>query len=317
MVWVGVATAGAAAKLPGNLSMNTLFRIAWVGLLLAVLVGCRQASDPKVYAVRGVVRELRADGRTAVIAHEEIPGYMAAMTMPLEVRDPAELKDVTAGDTVTFRMLVTEKDGWIDQVKVVARAASAATNAVAAPEPEPAFTVLPNVPELNVGDAVPDYSFTNELGQVVRLSEFRGKATAITFIFTRCPFPNFCPRMTDHFKTVQKTLLTDGNAPKNWKLLSISFDPGFDTPGTLRAYGKARSYDPEKWSLLTGDLGQIAPLCQHFGLYFSRTSQPAAQNHNLRTVVIDPAGKVQKIFIGNEWTPEELVAEIRAAAVKR
>ena len=281
--------------------------------ILLVLTGCGDSNQPKQYEVRGVVKELKPDGRTAVIRHEKIPGYMEAMTMSFEVKDPAELTSVKAGDGVSFRMLVTEKDGWIDRVKVVS---NAPTTAVAEPEPVGGVTVLPNVPELKVGDMVPDYTYTNELGKVVKLSEFRGNAVALTFIFTRCPFPTFCPRMTDHFKAVQKTLLADAAAPKNWKLLSVSFDPTFDTPGTLRAYGKSKGYDPERWSLVSGDMTQIASLAQHFGLYFARNANPAGQNHNLRTVVMDPSGKVQSIFIGNDWTPEELVQEMVTAAKK-
>jgi protein SCO1/2 len=207
--------------------------------------------------------------------------------------------------------LVTEKDGWIDRVQVVSNAPATVAKE---PEPAPSFSVLPNVPELKVGDVVPDYTYTNELGRVVKLSEFRGKVVALTFIFTRCPFPTFCPRMTDHFKSVQKTLLADPSAPKNWQLLSVSFDPAFDTSATLRAYGKARGYDPERWSLVSGDMTQVASLAQHFGLYFARNAVPTGQNHNLRTVVLDASGKVRAILIGNDWTPEELIQEIVSAA---
>lgn len=313
-----IATLVRVLRFTGSLSTGAanFFREGLLSALaLVVLAGCSDPNQPKAYEdVHGVVKELKPDGKTVVIQHEKIPGYMEAMTMSFEVKDSGELKSVKAGDGVAFRMLVTEKDGWIDRVKVVSNAVTATA---AEPEPDPAVTVLPNVPELKVGDAVPDYTYTNELGKVVKLSEFRGKSLALTFIFTRCPFPTFCPRMTDHFKAVQKTLQSDASAPKNWQLLSVSFDPAFDTPATLRAYGKSKGYDPEGWSLVSGDMTQVASLAQHFGLYFARTSNPAAQNHNLRTVVIDPSGKVHSIFIGNDWTPEELIQEIKAAAKMR
>jgi len=294
-----------------HMKISSRLGLGWVFCVAMVLVGC----GPKTYETRGVVKELKDDGKAAVIQHEKIPGYMEAMTMSFDVRDTNELSRVHVGDTVSFRMLVTEKDGWIDRVRVLSNAppesiAQADTNAA------PIMNIVPNVPPLDVGDLVPDYTYTNELGRVIRLSEFRGKALAITFIFTRCPFPTFCPRMTDHFKTVQKALQADVTAPKNWHLLSLSFDPAFDTPATLRAYGKARGNDPERWNFATGDMTQVASLAQHFGLYFSRTSLPSAQNHNLRTAVIDPSGRVHKVHIGNDWTPEELTADIVEAAKK-
>ncbi len=290
---------------------SLLFRFGWGFCLVMVLVGC----GPKAYETKGLVRELKEDGKTAVIQHDKIPGYMEAMTMSFEVRDTNELSHVKQGDTVAFRLLVTEKDGWIDRVRVLSNAPSESV-ALADTNAAPIMNIVPNVPPLDVGELVPDYTLTNELGRVFRLSEFRGKALAITFIFTRCPFPTFCPRMTDHFKAVQKALKSDAAAPKNWHLLSLSFDPAFDTPSMLRTYGKARNNDPERWNLATGDMTQVASLAQHFGLYFSRTSLPSAQNHNLRTVVLDPSGRVHKVHIGNDWTPEELTADIVEAAKK-
>lgn len=288
---------------------------SWIALwvMALFLVGCSDPNEPKIYSTQGVVKELKPDEKTAIIHHQDIPGYMQSMTMALEVRNTNELTAVKVGDTVTFRMLVTAKDGWIDQVRVISNAPPAA----AEPDPATAVNVVPNVVELKVGDVVPDYAFTNELGKLVRLNDYRGKVLALTFIFTRCPFPTFCPRITDHFKSVQAALEKDPAAPRDWRLLSVSFDPAFDTPATLKAYGKARAYNPERWSLVSGDMLQIASLAQHFGLYFSRNAVPSSQNHNLRTVVIDPMGRVQSIHIGNEWTPEELMTDMKTAGAAK
>jgi protein SCO1/2 len=204
-------------------------------------------------------------------------------------------------------MLVTTNDGWIDRIQVV----GSDTNAVATPPP---VRITSSVPLLEAGSMLPDYTLTNELGNVIRLSDFRGKVLAFTFIFTRCPYPDFCPRMTDLFARAQKTLSTQTDAPKNLRFLSISFDPEHDTPELLRAYAERQHYDPSHWTLATGAWDQLEPLTGHFGLIFGRDVPPEKMEHNLRTVVVKPSGKIQAILPSNEWQLEDLIREIRAAA---
>lgn len=300
--------------------------LAW-GVLL-VLCGCEPPVSPSAgpasaslthspaaeaitnYVVRGVV-VAPPDGKTVKVKHEEIPGYMAAMTMPFEARPTNELAGLMRGDLIEFRMRVTATDGWIDQLRILGTTKLEPTNAVND------IRVLPDVPALNPGDLVPNYTFTNELGRAIHLADFRGNALAITFIFTRCPFPTFCPRMTEHFGKASRMLKEAPDAPKNWRLLSLSFDPDYDTPETLRRYGSLHRYDSNVWSLATGSFNPIERLAGHFGLYFGRTVSPAQQNHNLRTVVLDVQGRVQEIFVGNEWTADDLAKAIRAAAVTK
>ena len=300
--------------------MKLIFPASLLALMLWA-AGCSPASPPENsgapsteavtnYPARGIVQALRPDGRTIVIKHEEITNFMVAMTMPFEVRDTNELAGVKPGEQLEFRLRVTEKDSWIDQLKIVA----AATNP---PPPEPAASmirILPNVPELKAGDLLPDYAFTNEVGRVVHLADYRGSALAFTFIFTRCPLPNFCPRMSDNFATVQRRLMNTPGAPANWRLLSVSFDPEYDTAERLAQYGRRFGQDPAHWSLANGSFNQIERLSGHFGLYFARDVGVGDQNHNLRTVVVDTTGHVQEIFIGNEWTVDELAAAITKAA---
>lgn len=298
----------------------------FLGLFLGLcLVGCRpsppaasetpQESSITNYFVRGVVKSLKPEQREVVIQHEEIPGYMMAMTMPFAVRDPKELSGIHPKDAVEFRMRVTEKDAWIDQIRVTT---PAKPTAPASPGPTTnapsAFRVLPNVPELKPGDLVPDYAFTNQLGHPIRLSQFRGQALAVTFIFTRCPYPLFCPRMSDALAQVQERLKTQAQSPTNWHLLSISFDPEYDTPSTMEAYGKRWKNDPNRWSLATGSMDAIEPFAVSVGLYFGRGVAIGDQNHNLRTLVISPSGKLVKVFVGNEWTPQELAEALVSAA---
>jgi len=261
-----------------------------------------------IYEVKGVVTEIRPNGTTAIIRHEEIPGYMKAMTMPLSVKEASDLAGVKAGDTITFRMLVTEDDGWIDQVHVL-------ENAGMPPAPAPTTRLVRNVEVLKLGDTLPNYPFVNELGKDIKTDEFRGKAVALTFMFTRCPFPNFCPRLTTNFKRTYEKMVADAAAPKNWHLLSLSFDVQLDTPPVLRAYAQRAHYDPEKWSFLTGALIEVDDIGERFGLTFSREDGTFNFNHNMRTVVIDTRGRVYDVFIGNEWKVDDLVAKLKEAAL--
>jgi protein SCO1/2 len=304
-----------------------------VALLLAVVVaGCATKKfepvviDPNVpaadapaavpsgpflqaFQVHGIIHELPADGRTAVISHEEIPGYMPAMIMPFTVKDTNELAGLQPGDSISFQLMVDKTNGWIEQlVKLdVPRVAVL----------PPALRVVKDVEPLNVGDLLPDYHFTNELGQAVSLAQFRGQALAITFIFTRCPFPTFCPLMSLNFDAVQNKLKALTNATANWHLLTLSFDPEYDTPATLKEYAGRYGYDPAHWSFLTGALVDITALTEQVGVQFWRVNPGEPISHNLRTVVVDPQGRVQKIIPNNDWTSDELVAElVKALAVK-
>ena len=262
----------------------------------------------QIFQVKGVVVAVKPQEKTVRIRHEEIPGYMEAMTMPFEVKDTNELAGVSDGDSVTFRMLVTETDGWIDQIKKLEGETLVNTLPANAP-----VRIVRDVEPLEVGDALPDYRFTNQLGQAVSLSQFRGQALAFTFIFTRCPFPTFCPLMSNNLQAAQDALLKNPNAPTNWHLLTISFDPEYDTPERLKSYAAMHQADPTRWDYLTGALIDITALSEQVGLQFWR--EPGGSiNHNLRTVVVDAQGRVQKIFVENKWTVEELVAEIVKAA---
>ena len=268
---------------------------------------------PKTFEVHGVVRSIDAAKRTVVIKHEEVTNYMAAMTMPFDVRTTNELTGLKAGDGILFRLNVTEKDGWIDRIRIVSNSPVVTDQWGTTPE----VRFAPTTAVLKVGDPLPDYVFTNELGKTVHLADFRGQALAFTFIFTRCPFPNFCPRMTDNLSRALKQLRLRTDAPTNFHLLSVSFDPKNDTPEILQKYGQRFNYDPEKWSLVTGDFSQIEKLAGHFELYFAKNVGVEQQNHNLRTVVIDTKGNVSALLPSNDWEVGDLVdAIIKAAQVK-
>jgi protein SCO1/2 len=293
----------------------------------AVLVtGCNSKPDEKSdvrtdsgpvtnYVVRGVLKSVAADKKSVVIHHEAVPGMdMPEMTMPFTVRPPDAMPDIPPGSSIEFRLNVTAKDGWIDQIRPVTNAPpSSAESSTNSPQD---FYLAPAVPVLNVGEVVPSYRFTNQLGMPIQLSDFAGKVLVIDFIFTRCTYPEFCPALSRKFAALQKQL-SSGPAPlTNVHLLSISFDPKFDQPAQLKGYGRTYSQNPALWTLATGSLDQIDRLTGHFELYFSRNADPAGQNHNLRTVVLDGNRKLVQLFKGKDWTLDDLEASVRKAAAQ-
>lgn len=273
--------------------------------------GASQTNPPvreemKTYTVKGVVLDLLPDGRTARIRHEEIPGYMEAMTMPIKVKNPHDLKGVTPSDIIQFRLCVRDLSAWMDQIQVIGREEK--------PAPIPRVRVVRNVEPLAAGDTLPDYPFTNQWAKAFRMADFKGKAVATTFIFTRCPFPDFCPRMSKGFADAQKILAGDAQAPRNWHLLSLSFDPEFDTPSTLLDYGQRYKADFATWSFATGAIIEIDDITERFGVEFSRDETGINFNHRLRTVVTDTQGRIHHIFVGNEWTGQDLAGKLIEAA---
>lgn len=282
-------------------------------LSLALLWGT-SACQPsgQRFEVKGTVEETLPERNQVRIAHERIPGYMEAMTMIFEVKDTNELAGIEARDIVSFRMVVTADDGWIENVKKIGQAPPRTNPAPAAETTR----IVKDVAELAVGDRLPNYTLTNQFGQTIHTDDYRGRALAFTFIFTRCPFPVYCPRMSTNFSQTLQQLKSRPDAPTNWHLLTISFDPGHDTPAVLKAYAERYQYDPARWTLATGSLMEISALGDHFGLLFWRPDPAEEGNlsHNMRTVVLDPQGRVAAVFADEKWTPAELVAAIIKAA---
>jgi protein SCO1/2 len=165
---------------------------------------------------------------------------------------------------------------------------------------------------------VSDARFLDDRGDTVQLSSWRGQALAVSFIYTRCPLPNFCPLLERHFKAVQSAVLNDRQLRGRLHLLTVSFDPVHDQPAVLAARAKQMGADPEVWSYLTGDRDEIAKFGAAFGVsILPPTGETQEIVHNLRTAVIDPAGRLSAILRGTEWTPAELIAELRKAVDRR
>jgi protein SCO1/2 len=282
--------------------------------LAALMTACNQkTSQPalsmQVFDAKGIIKELEPDGKTVVIRHEAIPGYMQAMTMPFEVRDTNLLHGLKPGDAISFKLAVTPTEGWIS---ALTKLDSPTPEPALQPPPPPVMHVSRALEPLEPGDRLPDYHFTNELGEAVSLSQFKGQVLAFTFFFTSCPFPEYCPRMTSNFAQAERQLATMTNAPAHWHLLSISFDPAHDTPRRLATYALAADYDKNHWNFLTGDEEQISALAEQIGENYWH--EGGSIGHNLRTVVVDPSGHIRNIIGGSKWSVGELVQEIVQAA---
>ncbi len=304
------------------------------------------------FAARGVVKQLRADDGTILLSHEAISNYMDAMTMPFKVKEPKELTDLRPGDQVSFRLAVSNTESWIDQVAKITAAAppsppldvfsgvrpspAAATSARSGGSLCPNATGFPcaSAPEdrrtpinthspleerveermLPIATHHPllDYKFTNELGQQVSLSDFRGQALAITFFFTRCPIPDYCPRLSKNFQEAATRLGLITAGPTNWHFLSVSFDTQFDSPRVLKAYGEMYHYDPAHWSFLAGSAESVGELARLSDVKLER--EAGSFNHNFRTLIIDAAGHLQMVFPTGGDLSSAIVDEILKAA---
>jgi protein SCO1/2 len=264
-------------------------------------------SSPDVFAAGGVIQEIQPDAKTVVIKHGAISNYMSGMTMPFKVKAPEELAGFHCGDEITFQLHVTETESWVDQIAKIGTVPAVENKTAADSPPAQIQAAPPKHPLL-------DYKFTNELGQAVSLDDFRGQALAITFFYTRCPLPDYCPRLSKNFEMASQKLAAMTNAPANWHFLSFSFDTEFDSPAMLKAYGESYQSDPAHWSFLTGPADKIGELARSSGVSYE--FDDGTINHNFRTLIIDAAGHLQMIFPTSGDLSDQIVAEIlKAAAV--
>jgi protein SCO1/2 len=284
-------------------------------LILGLIIPATSQSQAGTtnYVVHGVLKGINRSERQLVIAHESIPNFMEAMTMPFSVKEPAILTNVAPEEKITFQLHVTETESWIDHVEPFDRSHPAsgrlATLSKIGPQPEvKAHSTSTGHPK----NPLRDYKFTNELGQPVSLSDFRGQAIALTFFFTRCPIPEFCPRLSRNFQEAAGKLKSMENAPTNWHLISVSFDPEHDTPEVLKAYGSSYRYDPAHWSFLTGPKDKIAELARLCDVKFQADN--GLFNHNFRTLIIDASNHLQMVFPTSGNISDSIVQELLKAA---
>jgi protein SCO1 len=260
------------------------------------------------FLARGLVRSLPANGQAVVVRHEEIPGFMPKMTMAFDVRDTNELRGLKPGDAITFEVKATEEDSWIENIQ------PASTNGLAPlPPSDPSSSSLLHIAQMKAGDLLPDAELLAEDRRVIKLSEFQGRALAFTFIFTRCPLPDYCPRMNQHFNRARELLLQRPDGATNWQFLSVSFDPEFDKPGVLNRYAFSyRGKSADRWLFASAATNVMASFASQLDFRFA--NEGGSFLHNLRTVVLDPQRRIYRQFDGNKWKAEELAQAITDAA---
>jgi protein SCO1/2 len=275
-------------------------------ITLGLLVGACGDSHRREYALQGQVLSFSADRHEATIKHEAIPGFMSAMTMPYHVRDQKEFENLAPGDLITATLVVASNDAYLKNVRKAGTAPLA---------PLPSTTEAPSASSgfelLKLGQPVPNAAFLDQEGRHVEFESFKGSAVVVTFMYTRCPMPTFCPLMDRHFATMQRKLKDRGN-DLHVRLLSVSFDPLTDRPPVLKKHAQALGADSRMWTFATGDRDEIDHWASRFGVSVSREMNDQRDiTHNLRTAIIDRQGNLVQTYTGNEWTPDQVLADIR------
>jgi len=276
-----------------------------------VLAACDRSEPDDIrarhYDTRGVIRAIAPGARSIDVEHEEIRGFMPSMTMPFSVRDPKQITGMRIGDAISFRLNVTDNDSWIDQIKQIS------LDEVRLPTPTATLktrSTSADSARLREGEMMPPFVLTDQNGERVTLETFRGHPFVLTFIFTRCPIPNFCPLMSKNFLELQKAIKNGSGTLAQTRLLSISFDPDFDTPQILKSYAENAQTHPEIWMFATGEKSQIDNLTRAFSVYVQ--VEAGTISHGLATALIGEDGKIVRIWRGNGWTPAEVIGELEA-----
>jgi protein SCO1/2 len=297
-----------------------------VGLgLIAALGGCRQSSsgvsgsantagsvaagEIKSFPIRGKIVSVDTPKSSVLLDHEAVPGFMEAMTMSYKLKDPGVLSELHPGDRITATLLVRKigddySDPMLDQIVVTAQA-----------KPDYKPTAQYHVPA--TGDTVPDFKMLNQNGRMIHLGQFKGRVVLLTFIYTRCPLADFCPRMNKNFAQIDKALATDPAMYRQTHLLSISFDPKFDTPAILKSYGGIYTGGDAKtfvhWDFAAPPEDELSAMEQFFDVGVT-PGDSGTLTHSLSTAVIGKDGKVREWYPTNEWTPAEVLAAMKSAA---
>jgi protein SCO1/2 len=266
------------------------------------------STNYKVYKLRGKVVSTDAAKGEATLNHEAIPGFMDAMTMPYKLKDASILSELHPGDVITADVLVSadpNADYLIDHIVVVGQAR---------PDYKPPVSYHVPAP----GDATPDFKLRNQDGRPIHLGQFKGKALLVTFIYTRCPSPEFCPRVTRNFAEVEKQLAANPAVYAKTHLLCVSFDPEHDTPERLRAYGATYIGSDAKnafahWDFAVPEKPVLLEMAKFFDLGMTSDAEGTI-THTLSTTLIGPDGKVVRFYPGNEWTAEQVAGDLKRLA---
>ncbi len=284
-------------------------------LFLPISACTRHSAQPsaKRYPFKGRIVAINSQSQSAIIDGDAIPGFMDAMAMDYKIKPPSMLNQFASGDTISAEVVVVEAKGdaapdyWLENVKVTSHSAP------------PAQTPKSSLHMPAPGEDVPNFAFTNQSGRRISLQQYRGKVLFVTFIYTRCPFPDFCPRMSSNFAEIYKQLPSNPSLA-GAHLLSISFDPNYDTPKVLRdyAFSVAHTHDAalfSRWEFavpISADLPKVAD-------FFALTVKPEGGliTHNLSTAVIGPDGKIVSWYHGSDWQVSDLIKDAASAAAQK
>jgi protein SCO1/2 len=266
--------------------------LAFAAVLAA---GCATA-----YPVRGLVLNVEPGSATLTVSHEPIDGYMDAMVMPFAVTDPQVLSDLRPGDRIAFRLTLRKGRTFIDHLKLLSAATADAGLVLG-----PAKPVL-----VAIGQPVPDFTLTDQRGDRISLSDLRGRVVVVTFVYTRCPLPDYCPRMIANLDAVRRRFSSE--LGRDLALLTVTFDPMYDTPEQLRAYAERYKANVPGWHFLTGSSGDIARVCAAFGVEY--WPEEGLITHTLQTALVDREGRLAATIEGKDYSSRQLVDLIASVA---
>ena len=289
----------------------THHRLNWHPTLLLLLTftsavagGCRDTR--KHYSLKGQLLSKNASANQVTIDNEEIPGFMPAMTMIYPVKDTRGFQQVQPGDRISA-VVVTENDGttyWLEHVAITDQSGRRL------------FSVTKKSAVMLPEQKVPDVPLVNQDGKTLYLSDFKGQAVLLTFIYTRCPFPNFCPLISSKFAEIHRAMAQTALAYQKTHLVSVSLDPNYDTAPVLRKYGLAYLKDDAsgfaQWDFASTSPQDLKTLASAFGLqYFDQSN---TITHGIRTILLAPDGTIKQIWADNEWKTSEVLAALQSAA---
>ena len=302
------------------LQQSTLKATIWIVFSIAAVVvaGCRGntagpagdgqpaaiAADAATYQLKGIVVASDAAKGEVSIDSEAIPGFMGAMIMPYKLAQPGIATELHPGDHITARLRISDSASLLDQIVVTAQA-----------KPDYKPSKFYNVP--SPGQTVPDFKFLNQNARTIAIDQFRGKVLLVTLIYTRCPLPDFCIRMSRNFATIEHELAANPQLYNKTHLLSVSFDPAYDTPKVLRSYGAAyigghAGETFSHWDFAAPPPSELDTVEQFFDVGVS----PGSDNtltHSLSTVIIAPNGKIFRFYPNNDWSPSSVVEDVKQA----
>jgi len=276
-------------------------RVVLVAILMAA-AGCRAAEPVREYRLVGQILAVDLQTNRVTIRHHDIDGFMPGMTMPFPVRDASLLNGRVAGELVEATLSVQGTDAWVSRLTVTGKAP---------------ITEAAPVLGLGPGDRIADAALVDQDGAPMRVADLRGHAAVVSFIYTRCPLPEYCPTIEARLGAVQQAIKAD-QALAGTRVLAVTLDPAHDTPPVLALHARERHADPAVWRFASGTADAIDGFGRQFGLAVTRTSsEPSGIEHNLRTVILDPDLRIVAVLTGSDWPASEAISALRTAAGAR